>query len=802
MRILFVFLFFLSFWSPAFAQEQSSNSSQEEVSSVVSFDDWNALAETVETEIQDRRTTDERLQELRAGVVDWRARLTRAQEAGGARLQTVRTQMDALGPTPEDGVEEVPEIAQRREELRKQIAELEAPALAAEEALTRANGLIGEIDIVVRERQAEALLELYPTPTNPAIWPDAAAVVWGEVSTLVNETKKGWGNVQPPYAWRANLPLIVGLTFFALLTLSRTQRWITRLQDKIENAFQTRRGRNASAICLSTLRVILPVAGLYALVTALRLTGFVGPSSRELLVLLPIMGTYMFSGLWLAASTFPERDLVFNPLQLNDGSRREGRLLTVVLGIVVGLEYVRQSWLVPRITTDEVLSVVSAPLLLISALALWRLGTLLQKTGESEIDSEGEEETENEEVSEEEDEDGQAPQIFTRLMRLMGFGTRLLAVLAVALTLIGYIPGALALTFPLILSLALVFVLLVLILLETDLYDVVTRRPPDAGPSLFTSLVALGLVFVSVPAFALIWGVRVEELVEIWVLFRDGFSLGETRIRPTNFIWFLVIFFVGFFLTKALQGVVSSSVLPKTKMDRGSQKALLSGLRYVGVFLSAVLAFSLAGIDLSSLAIVLGALSVGIGFGLQNIVSNFISGIILLIERPISEGDWIEVGGVMGTVRSVSVRSTTIETFDRTAVIVPNADLVSGSVTNWTRYNKTGRLILKVGVAYGTDTRKVVALLEEVGNSVGDVSKFPTRPQGLFRGFGESALNFELRVILRDVNTMMSTETEINHKIAEVFAREKIEVPFVQRDLWIRNPEALHPRGPVDIQKG
>jgi small-conductance mechanosensitive channel len=101
-------------------------------------------------------------------------------------------------------------------------------------------------------------------------------------------------------------------------------------------------------------------------------------------------------------------------------------------------------------------------------------------------------------------------------------------------------------------------------------------------------------------------------------------------------------------------------------------------------------------------------------------------------------------------------------------------------------------------VAYGTDTRRVVKLLEEVGRSVQDVSKFPTRPKGLFRGFGDSALNFELRVILRDVNTMLDTETEIHHKIAEVFAREKIEIPFVQRDLWIRNPEALHPRSVVE----
>jgi small-conductance mechanosensitive channel len=226
-------------------------------------------------------------------------------------------------------------------------------------------------------------------------------------------------------------------------------------------------------------------------------------------------------------------------------------------------------------------------------------------------------------------------------------------------------------------------------------------------------------------------------------------------------------------------------------MEPSARDALVTSFGYVAIGISVIVALSVAGISFSNLAIIAGALSVGIGFGLQNVVNNFVSGIIMLVERPVRNGDWIIVGNTEGYVQRISIRSTTIQTFDRADVIVPNSDLISGQVTNWTLGNTWGRAKVKVGVAYGSDVETVIAILLDVAKKHPEVftgdPQLPD-PYVLFLDFGDSSLDFELRAIIHNINRRLHVISDLNRAINAEFNKAGIEIPFPQRDVHFRGP--------------
>jgi small-conductance mechanosensitive channel len=273
--------------------------------------------------------------------------------------------------------------------------------------------------------------------------------------------------------------------------------------------------------------------------------------------------------------------------------------------------------------------------------------------------------------------------------------------------------------------------------------------------------------------------------------FRDGFELAGMTIVPSHLLWAILVLSVLLAVTRWMKGRLNSKWLARTRMEQSAREALVTTFGYVAVAISIILALSIAGIEFTNLAIIAGALSVGIGFGLQNVVNNFISGLIMLVERPVRTGDWIIVGGTEGYVKRISIRTTTIQTFDRADVIVPNSDLISGQVTNWTLRNQWGRIKVPVGVAYGSDTALVRDTLLEIVNGHEDfVRGNPNLPDPgvLFIGFGDSSLNFEVRGIVRKIDRRLTVISDINFAIDAAFRDKGIEIPFPQRDINFRGP--------------
>jgi small-conductance mechanosensitive channel len=224
-------------------------------------------------------------------------------------------------------------------------------------------------------------------------------------------------------------------------------------------------------------------------------------------------------------------------------------------------------------------------------------------------------------------------------------------------------------------------------------------------------------------------------------------------------------------------------------IERGARESIATITNYLGIALVIIITLAIAGMDFSRLAIIAGALSVGIGFGLQNVVNNFVSGLILLFERPIKTGDWIAAGGVEGHVKKISIRSTQIETFDSADIIIPNSELISGNLTNWELKDKVGRIRVPVGVAYGSNTGLVRDLLIKVAtehDSVITKNLNIPDPVVMFLSFGDSSLDFDLRCFIKDIKKRASVVSDLNFAIDAIFRENDIEIPFPQRDIHLQ----------------
>jgi len=306
---------------------------------------------------------------------------------------------------------------------------------------------------------------------------------------------------------------------------------------------------------------------------------------------------------------------------------------------------------------------------------------------------------------------------------------------------------------------------------------------------LITSFVInLLLVILGIPVIMLMWGFQWSEVTANFIAIVTGIQIGSVTISLVAILTGLLLAAIFCLFTRWFQNWFDNRVMARGRLDSGVRNSIRTAVGYLGLGMAAVIGVSAAGINLSSLALVAGGLSLGIGFGMQAIVSNFVSGLILLAERPFKVGDWVEVGDVAGVVNRISVRATEVETSQHQSIMIPNSSLINGNVGNWTR-NRLGRVDIPVGVSHKADPRRVHALLMDIAANNPLVLKTP-EPFVAFKSIDDATMTFEMRVHLADLWDSGTLQNELRFNIVERFAEQGIEIPCPQRDVNLRLADA------------
>mgnify|MGYP000135224259 FL=1 len=767
-RFIHIILALMFLSAPVSAQTQT----------IFDIDAFNALAARAEKAVYGGQTSNEALEKLRSSLSSARSDALEAQSSRTGRSKIISDQIDALGPIPEDSETEAKDISELRLSLSKQLAVARAPLIVAEEAFRRANGLISEIDKTIRERSASVFLKLGVSPLSPNTWGPMVSDIKKYFGQVSSEVSQSLNNPSSNVIRSNNLP---GIIFFAILGLALifpATKWVSQNMS-VANQRHDAKLKKITYLAFSCLVFILPLLGICFLIRSTEMLDIFGYRGGALTQAIMAMSIAVVGSYWLAHNLFKETGLTRELLGIESNRLVGAYTVTILMGVVLGLY-----WLIGDLKqladlSETSIAVMEFPLLLIGSYGLitfsqrvkmYRARLILEK---------------------------KITPISDRLsssILMLTMATGLVGPISAA---IGYSNIGSKLVFATILTLAVLFALFVVFTMIAYLFSeiIIKNQNKDVQEStpkgsLFRVFLAFILACCAIPLLALIWGARVVDIQDVWLSLKDGVVLGDTRVSISDFITFIIIFSIGYTLTRLLQSALRLSVLPNTKIDTGAQNALVTGVGYIGIFFAALIAITSMGLDLSSLAIVAGALSVGIGFGLQAIVSNFLSGIILLVERPIKVGDWIQVGAYSGYVSKIAVRATTIDTFDQANVIIPNADFISGTVTNMTHLSKRGRVKVPVGVAYDSDPVFVKEILMDIVSSNANILKSPG-PSVFLLGFGPDSIDFEIRGILRDVNSITSTRSDMNFEILRRFAQEGIEIPFGQRDITIKNAAEL-----------
>jgi small-conductance mechanosensitive channel len=298
--------------------------------------------------------------------------------------------------------------------------------------------------------------------------------------------------------------------------------------------------------------------------------------------------------------------------------------------------------------------------------------------------------------------------------------------------------------------------------------------------------VGLFILWLSIAARG--FGIQRALLGGLASMLGTDLTIGTVAISLGDILAFAIVLWLSLILARGIRLLLEEDVLQSVSLPRGVPAAISTLVYYAAVFIGFLMAAAAAGFDLSRFTLLAGAFGVGLGFGLQNVVNNFVSGLILIFERPIQVGDTVEVGGIQGQVQRIGIRASTVRTWSGAEVIVPNGDLISQQVTNWTLSDRLRRMEIAVGVKYGTDPQRVIDLLTATVIQHPEVLPDPAA-NAIFQGFGQSSLDFVVRAWTTSVDWRI-VASDLTVAVNSALKEAGIEIPFPQRDLHLRSVDA------------
>ena len=765
---------------------------------------WGLLLDLVTAELDKPEIDHAVIEALRPQVERLEREAADAAAAAAADAVEVRQLLDALGLPPADGgPPELEAVAAERAALDERRAEHEGHVKQAELISLRARQVLARIAEARRERSARRLLERGPSPLSWTVLGNAGPHTLGIVRQLADAPIEEWFPASGGERWTGSRMLFLPALVLALVLVVPARRWMLQryVRDRdVEAPSFARRIR--AAVLVGVARGALPsLAGLVPLAFLLS-----APFERGIADDVLVAAFGVTAGLFLAAGLARAALAPYSP----DGWRiapltREGArglyhrtlALAFLMGGLLFIEYLgarhlevpRELVLFYRVLADCALA---GCILLLLPGRLWRRR---ETAPQAPVHA-----------------PGYAPPGHPagrpsgrrgppRLGKTLRIAAALVATSIPLLSLAGFDALASYLATSLVRS---VVVLGLAVLVHGVARETITlalagssagsgaESRTDGGPGRdgdtmlrFWLVAAANMMLALVVAAALLmsWGLAWADLRGWLADAAEGVRIGSFRFSVTDLLFAALVFAALLVATRWLQRLLEARVFPQTRLDAGLRNSLKTTVGYAGLLVAVMAGISTAGIDLSNLAILAGALSVGIGFGLQNIVNNFVSGLILLVERPVKVGDWVVVGEHQGYVQRINVRATEIQTFHRSSVIIPNSELLSSAVTNWTHKDPVVRIEIPVGVSYDSDVELVRDTLLDVAASHPEVRRDPA-PFVLFTNFGDSSLDFDLRCFAH-ADRSFGIATEMRFEIVRRFRERGIEIPFPQRDLHL-----------------